>query len=60
MVVSEVAAMPTTSPGGEGRPLAPVELLAKRDVASQAPCTYIAVRGHARGRFLPLPEAAHG
>ena len=31
-----------------------------RDVASQAPCTYTIVRGHAKGRFLPLPEAAHG
>ena len=30
------------------------------DVASQAPCTYTFVRKHARGRFLPLPESAHG
>ena len=31
-----------------------------KDVASQAPCTYTVVRGHLRGRFLPLPETAHG
>ena len=31
-----------------------------KEVASQAPCTYAVVRGHARGRFLPLPESAHG
>ena len=31
-----------------------------KEVASQAPCTYTVVRGHARGRFLPLPESAHG
>ena len=31
-----------------------------KEVASQAPCTYTVVRGHLRGRFLPLPETAHG
>ena len=31
-----------------------------KEVASQAPCTYTVVRGHAKGRFLPLPESAHG
>ena len=31
-----------------------------KEVASQAPCTYTVVRGHLRGRFLPLPESAHG
>ena len=34
--------------------------LATREVASQAPCTYTVVRGHLRGRFLPLPDNAHG
>ena len=31
-----------------------------KEVASQAPCTYTVVRGHLRGRFLPLPDNAHG
>ena len=31
-----------------------------KEVASQAPCTYTAVRGHATGRFQPLPDYAHG
>ena len=31
-----------------------------KEVASQAPCTYTVVRGHLRGRFLPLPDTAHG
>jgi len=31
-----------------------------KEVASQAPCAYTVVRGHLRGRFLPLPETAHG
>ena len=31
-----------------------------KEVASQAPCTYTTVRGHATGRFLPLPNNAHG
>ena len=31
-----------------------------KEVASQAPCTYTTVRGHATGRFLPLPSHAHG
>ena len=31
-----------------------------KEVGSQAPCTYTAVRGHATGRFLPLPSHAHG
>ena len=31
-----------------------------KEVASQAPCTYTIVRGHATGRFQPLPDYAHG
>ena len=34
--------------------------LLTKEVASQAPCTYTVLRGHAKGRFLPLPELAHG
>ena len=31
-----------------------------RDVASQAPCTYTAVRGSSHPRCMPLPEHRHG
>ena len=31
-----------------------------KELGSQAPCTYTTVRGHATGRFLPLPSHAHG
>ena len=44
---------------GNGRPLAREEPRGVREVASQAPCTYPVVRGCARGRFHPLPDAAH-
>ena len=52
---------PSESPrGGDRRYLASNGPGGVREVASQVPCTYTIVRGHARGRFLALPEAAHG
>ena len=60
IVVAEAAETPRmSSPNSE-------ELGARRgcpktrEVASQAPCTYTVLRGHARGRFQPLPDSAHG
>ena len=60
IVVSETAATPVKPPHGEGRQGAQGERPVVKDVASQVPCTYTTLRGHAKGRFLPLPEAAHG
>ena len=60
IVVAEAAETPKKSSLGEEGQGARWGCLATREVASQAPCTYTIVRGHARGRFLPLPEAAHG
>ena len=60
VVVAEAAEVPEkSSPDGKGQDTR-LGGSATREVASQAPCTYTIVRGHARGRFLPLPEAAHG
>ena len=60
IVVSEMATTPTKPPRGEGRQDARGGRPAVREVASQAPCTYTVLRGHAKGRFMPLPEAAQG
>ena len=58
---SEGSRAPSESPqGGDKRTLAPRGSGSAREVASQAPCTYTIVRGHARGRFQVLPDAAHG
>ena len=52
---------PSESPrGGDRRHLALNGPGGVREVASQAPCTYTILRGHARGRFQALPDAAHG
>jgi len=52
---------PSESPqGGDRRSLAQSGPGSVREVASQAPCTYTILRGHARGRFQALPDAAHG
>ena len=52
---------PSESPrGGDRRSLAQRGSGSAREVASQAPCTYTILRGHARGRFQVLPDAAHG
>ena len=52
---------PSESPqGGDRRHLARNGPGGVREVASQAPCTYTILRGHARGRFQPLPDSAHG
>ena len=61
MVVNETAG-PTTTPnrGEAGRAASHRTGTTTKNVASQAPCTYTFVRKHAKGRFLPLPESAHG
>ena len=52
---------PSESPrGGDRRHLALNGPGGVREVGSQAPCTYTILRGHARGRFQALPDAAHG
>ena len=60
IVVAEAAAAPLKSPYDKEKPSTQWRCYETREVASQAPCTYTFVRGHARGRFLPLPESAHG
>ena len=58
---SEGSRAPSESPrGGDRRNLAQNGPGSVREVASQAPCTYTILRGHARGRFQALPDAAHG
>ena len=59
-VVTETQAAPVELPRGARRQDVRWERPVVRKVASQAPCTYTTVRGHARGRFQPLPESAHG
>ena len=61
MVVNETAG-PTATPnrGEAGRAASHRTGTTTKNVASQAPCTYTFVRKHAKGRFLPLPESAHG
>ena len=61
MVVNETASPIVAPRRGEADRAAPHRTgTATKNVASQAPCTYTFVRKHARGRFLPLPESAHG
>ena len=58
---AEGSRAPSESPrGGDRRSLAQRGSGSVREVASQAPCTYTILRGHARGRFQVLPDAAHG
>jgi len=45
---------------GSERSSVRAEPVSVKEVASQAPCTYTSVRGHATGRFQPLPDYAHG
>ena len=61
MVVNE-ATGPTTAPnrGDAVQAASHWKGTRTKNVASQAPCTYTFVRKHAKGRFLPLPESAHG
>ena len=60
IVVSETVATPVGLPHCEGRQGAQGGRPVVKEVASQAPCTYTILRGHAKGRFLSLPESAHG
>ena len=60
IVVAEAAETPKKSSPNKERLGARWRCYDTREVASQAPCTCTFVRGHAKGRFVPLPEAAHG
>ena len=62
IMVVDTATGPTTAPNrGDAVQTAPHwKGTRTKNVASQAPCTYTFVRKHAKGRFLPLPESAHG
>ena len=60
IVVAEAAEAPMKSPHNKEMLSAQWRCYETREVMSQAPCTYTFVRGHAKGRFVPLPESAHG